>query len=313
MPPKKKARVSQAASPDPEPATPVAATPEKTDEQILNDPWTDDEEIGLFKGLMRWKPTGIHKHFRLMALHSWMLENNYIHPRNEHTKPPGIWAKLNTLYDLPALDARENARQLSPEWTSLEQEEEAQKEAEEDGADVYSLAANKIENEDFSLPLEDGFDDLMWKARLPLEKGDESDFELPELNLADQPPIRFTPSFSIEPSEAATPSSKRGRGGARGKGSKGGAAASDSGARRRSTRNTESVADKEEEKDEEEAEEEDGEEEEDEEDDEDGSEEEEEEEEDQESAPAKRRGRSAKVTRGRGTGRGRGRGRGRGK
>lgn len=58
MPPKKKARVSYAVSPDAEPETPAAASPDKTDEQVLDDPWTDDEEIGLFKGLMRWKPTG---------------------------------------------------------------------------------------------------------------------------------------------------------------------------------------------------------------------------------------------------------------
>lgn len=246
-----------------------------------------------------------------MALHSWLLENNYIHPRNEHTKPAGIWAKLNTLYDLPALDARENARQLSPEWTSAEQEAEAQKEAEDDAADVYSLAANKIENEDFSLPPEDGFDEMIWKARFPQDQGEESELELPELNLAEQPPIRFTPSFSIEPSEAATPSSKRGKGAMKGKGSKGGAPTSDTGARRRSTRNTESVADKEEDKDEEEETEngdEDGDEEEDEEES-----EEEEEEEDQASVTGKRRGRSSKATRGKPAARGRSRGRGRGK
>lgn len=59
MPPKKRARLSQAASPEPEPQaktpTPAAASP---DEAALNNPWSDDEEIGLFKGLMRWKPTG---------------------------------------------------------------------------------------------------------------------------------------------------------------------------------------------------------------------------------------------------------------
>lgn len=53
MGPRKRQRLSQATSPSaptPEPA------PEEAD--VLNDPWTDEEEIGLFKGLIKWKPTG---------------------------------------------------------------------------------------------------------------------------------------------------------------------------------------------------------------------------------------------------------------
>jgi MRG-binding protein len=77
MPPKKRQRVSQAASPATSlpPDTPAQAnastgakdedqedeggkgnaTPEERELAAL---WTDSEEIGLFKGIMRWKPTG---------------------------------------------------------------------------------------------------------------------------------------------------------------------------------------------------------------------------------------------------------------
>ena len=41
-----------------------------------------------------------------------MLDNGYIHPKAEHTKPAGIWRKLESLYQLDSLDERENARQL---------------------------------------------------------------------------------------------------------------------------------------------------------------------------------------------------------
>jgi len=64
MPPKKRARVSQAASPaatdqQHKTPTPAAQSPNKADEDILNDPWTDEEAIGLFKAVIKWKPTGM--------------------------------------------------------------------------------------------------------------------------------------------------------------------------------------------------------------------------------------------------------------
>ncbi|KAK5175157.1 uncharacterized protein LTR77_000294 [Saxophila tyrrhenica] len=266
MPPRKKAKVSHAASPTPtsQPKTPTPAesSPNKAAEQLINDPWTDEEEIGLFKGLMRWKPTGIHKHFHLLSLHQFLLDGGYIHPKSEHTKPAGIWRKLETLYNLEALDEREDARQLDKveipaafRIKRTDSDEEMSSSADND-ADAYSDAANKIDNDDFELP-DAEFGQEKWERRLEggKQRKGSSPMVLPELNKASEPPVRFTPSFSIEPSEAATPASRTGRpraGTAGAKGRAAAAAASAASGTRRSTRHAESVAGDEEQDDEQE-------------------------------------------------------------
>ncbi|QIX00629.1 hypothetical protein AMS68_006146 [Peltaster fructicola] len=231
MPPRKRARVSEAASP-------TQKTPEPpikpTDEELLNDPWTDEEEIGLFKGLIKWKPTGIHKHFRMLQLREYLLENKYIHPRSVHTQIPGIWQKLESLYDLEALDQREDARQLSDLSEDQDDDEE------EASDDVYSLAANKIHTQPFELPDQE-YGDRVWKQRFPQddEKGDDSPPAISGLNVSEQAPIKFTPSFSIEPEETATPAPRP-----RGRPPKGSsrAKAAPAATARRSRRQAESVA-----------------------------------------------------------------------
>ena len=231
-------------------------------------------------------------------MREYLLENGYIHPRAQHTKPEGIWRKLQSLYDLKALDEREDARQLS------DLSEEASNEDEEDNeSDIYSVAENKIHNEDFALP-DDDYAEAMWAQRFAseTERKDESPPQLPELNMMDTPPVRFTPSFSVEPSEAPTHSSARpARGRGRGRGS--GRAAAAPVAPRRSIRQAESSSVVDEQEDQEQAHEEDNDEEE---------EESEGHSESRESTPAPRSTRS-KRGRGGGPGRHRGRGRGRGK
>ena len=223
-----------------------------------------------------------------------MLDNGSIHPKAEHTKPAGIWRKLESLYQLESLDERENARQLGkvkiPEEYQGSQDGSGQESSEEDeDADAYSEAANKVENDDFHLGGSE-FAEMKWARRLPAkQRRDESPPVLPELNMADEPPVRFTPSFSIEPSETATPTARRGRGRAGTMTGKQKPVAAPPANKRRSTRQAGSVADdaEEQERDEDEEEEQESE------------EEESEEEESEESTPAPRSTRTAKGARGR--------------
>lgn len=243
-----------------------------------------------------------------MALHQFLLGGGYIHPKNEHTKPAGIWQKLETLYNLEALDEREDARQLDKveiptafRVKRSDSDENVSSSTDED-ADVYSDAANKIDNEEFELP-DHAFGQEKWERRLETSKPrrGSSPMLFSELNLANEPPVRFTPSFSIEPSEAATPIAKRGRPRAgttgRGRGAQAGGSTA-----RRSTRKAESIED-DVEKEDEDSEEDDGSEE----------EEDEEEEESEQSTPAPRSTRNTRGARGRPPGRASGRGRGRAK
>lgn len=59
MPPRKKAKASAASTPlgDGQSGTPQASNALSQDD-LLNDPWEDEQEIQLLKSMMKWKPTG---------------------------------------------------------------------------------------------------------------------------------------------------------------------------------------------------------------------------------------------------------------
>jgi MRG-binding protein len=81
-----------------------------------------------------------------------------------HTRIPGIWAKLRTLYDLDALDEREkNHIGIHPHNSSASPEAE-------NGED--NETEHREWDEEFSLP-EDQFGELMWTRRFNNEKGHE--------------------------------------------------------------------------------------------------------------------------------------------
>lgn len=51
----------------------------------------------------------MHKHFRIIAIHNYMIGQGVVSPDDEHTSIPGLWIKLHSLYNLPILDDREDS------------------------------------------------------------------------------------------------------------------------------------------------------------------------------------------------------------
>ena len=85
----------------------------------------------------------MHKHFRIISIHNNMRSHGFA--TEEHTRIPGVWRKLHQLYDLRALDERENAYALHDLPDPL------------DPDDADNLP-------EFELPEED-FGELMWRRR----------------------------------------------------------------------------------------------------------------------------------------------------
>ncbi|KAM0797297.1 CT20 family protein [Usnea florida] len=117
MPPKKKNRQPSRAASTPaddaveqgEEKTPSPTKADLGTESIKSDPWTDEQETSLFKSMIRWKPVGMHKHFRMISISENLRNHGYFSSQNAHTRIPGIWEKLGSLYNLETLDAREDS------------------------------------------------------------------------------------------------------------------------------------------------------------------------------------------------------------
>ncbi|RYP06005.1 hypothetical protein DL765_009653 [Monosporascus sp. GIB2] len=97
------------------PATPGASTTAASnkhnyppDSEILGNLWTADQESSLFKAIIRWKPTGMHKHFRMLAISEHLRNHGFDPDIETHTRIPRIWEKLRTLYHLDIIDERDN-------------------------------------------------------------------------------------------------------------------------------------------------------------------------------------------------------------
>lgn len=151
MPPRKKAKASAASTPlgDTQPKTPQESGPSQSQDDAHSEPWADEQETQLFKSMMKWKPTGLHKHFRMISIHNDMRSHGFATEDAPHTRIPGIWRKLHQLYELEALDERENQYAFSDD---------------PDPADPDDAASMPP----FELP-EDEFGELMWQKRFHRE------------------------------------------------------------------------------------------------------------------------------------------------
>ncbi|EXJ72987.1 uncharacterized protein A1O5_04136 [Cladophialophora psammophila CBS 110553] len=125
--------------------------------------WSPAQESALLRAIVRWKPVGMHKHFRMIAIRDHLLSSGAINPEDSHTSTAGIWRKLASLYDLEKLDEREDSIIFDGSGVGV---------ANDESGSVSSSKGTEYWRE-FELP-GDEFEELMWQRRLTTKSSTES-------------------------------------------------------------------------------------------------------------------------------------------
>ncbi|AOW01508.1 chromatin modification-related protein EAF7 [Yarrowia lipolytica] len=109
-------------------------------------PWSIESETVLFNSLCKFKPVGIHKHFRMISLSASL---NYYFSESPKDAPvfshQDVWDKLGTLYDLDGLDELEYV---------ADNQDSDMDEDEDDEAAIEGIA-KRSQMKEFVLPFRD--------------------------------------------------------------------------------------------------------------------------------------------------------------
>lgn len=111
----------------------------------------------------------------MISIHNDMTSHGFATEKAPHTRIPGIWKKLDQLYDLETLDARENEFAFSDQPDPLRP------------AEAEALP-------DFELP-EDEFGEMMWQSRF--RDSESSEASSPPMIPVDDEKALYTPGFGL--------------------------------------------------------------------------------------------------------------------
>ncbi|KAJ3574722.1 hypothetical protein NP233_g1578 [Leucocoprinus birnbaumii] len=156
---------------------------------------TVEGEISFFRSIMRARPVGLHRHFHVLAI------QNAIHKdtgRLLHVE--SIWQKLQSCYDLDALDAIEleaEGYRLLPNSTSPV--------AVRSPSPSENLARHPYFREEYTLPFDETFENLISQRRM------RATASAPSSPLASPPPVPASTKSSRKATASTSGGGKRSR------------------------------------------------------------------------------------------------------